>query len=202
MTFDQIATGQLRWLPELMFGYYECEPGNPYDESYFQIYINYENTPICEALNKARVDLVKRHYQGAVVDIGIGCGSFISAHGNAWGYDINPAAIDWLRDRDLYIEPHQIVAATFWDSFEHIRNPASILDEVTGWVFMSIPIFDGADHVLRSKHYRKDEHYWYFTSLGIREYMKLHGFECIDSSDMETKIGREDIGSFVFKRLL
>ena len=200
MEFDVLASHQLQWLPELAIGYYEVEPGNPYDENYFQKYVSYEGSDICTRLNAARVGLVKKHYGGAVLDIGIGCGSFIKAHGDAYGYDINPAGIRWLKDRGLYLEPRQVYAVTFWDSFEHIRDPAEILDEVTGYVFMAIPLFSGMHHVLESKHFRKDEHYWYFTYNGICKYMQMHGFDFVDFSRAETDVGREDIGSFVFKR--
>lgn len=199
MNFDNLSEKFLKWLPEIGIGYFEVNDC-PYDKAYFEKYVSYEGSEICKNLNKARVDLVKKHYHGYVLDIGIGCGSFIDAHGKAYGYDINPAGVEWLKERDLYLEPKQVTAVSFWDSFEHIRNPAEILDEVTEWVFMSIPIFDNPKHVLRSKHYRKDEHYWYFTTNGLIHYMKCMGFVLVESNQMESEIGREDIGSFVFKR--
>lgn len=200
MDFETLSTEQLRWLPTIGIGYFEVKE-SPYDKSYFDKYASYEGSEVCDKLNKARVALVKKYYPDYVLDIGIGCGSFISAHGKAYGYDINPAGVEWLKDRWLYLEPKQVAAVTFWDSFEHIRNPADILNEVTEWVFMSIPIFDGVNHILRSKHYRKDEHYWYFTTNGLISYMKELGFIMIESNRMESEIGREDIGSFVFKRM-
>jgi hypothetical protein len=199
MNFKELAYEKLQWLPELGIGHYpvtEC----PYDQDYFDKYVSYEGTVIEKALNTARVEFVKKHYEGWVVDIGIGSGTFVKAHGKAYGYDINPAGVRWLKEHDLYVEPKKIVAATFWDSFEHIEDPALILDEVTGWVFMSIPLFDCHTHVMRSKHYRKDEHFWYFTYNGICKFMELHGFEFVAFSRMEVEIGREDIGTFAFKR--
>jgi hypothetical protein len=199
MDFNALRQDNLCWLTEIGIGYFEVTE-RPYDQSYFEKYVSYEDTPMATALNAARVNLVTRHYGGTVVDIGIGSGSFIRAHGDAYGYDINPAGVDWLHENGLYCEPKNIYAATFWDSFEHIKDPATILDEVSCWVFMSVPLFDGMHHVMRSKHYRKDEHYWYFTYNGLCKYMKLHGFEFVHFSRVETELGREDIGSFVFKR--
>jgi SAM-dependent methyltransferase len=200
MDIEQLKKDQLIWLPELGIGYYEVED-TPYDEDYFKKYQSYEGTDFCDELNRARVDMVKKYYQGRVLDIGIGSGSFIIAHGNCDGYDINPAGVNWLKERGLYLQPvKEVEAVTFWDSFEHIRDPNDVLQYVTDWVFMSIPLFDGCNHVLKSKHYRKDEHYWYFTINGLVTYMKLHGFGFVGFNCVESDIGREDIGSFVFKR--
>ena len=200
MDFETLSEGQLKWLPSLGVGYYEVKE-SPYDQSYFNKYVSYEGSEICTELNNSRVDLVKTYSSDYVLDIGIGSGSFIKAHGKAYGYDINPAGVAWLKERDLYMEPKQVYAVTFWDSFEHIRNPADILNEVTGFVFMSIPLFNGVNHILRSKHFRKDEHYWYFTQTGLVTYMNNLGFLMLESNRMESDIGREDIGSFVFKRI-
>lgn len=200
MRFNDLARHHLKWVPDLALGYYEVEPIE-YDKSYFDKYVSYEGTEICNKLNKYRVDWVKQHFDGEVLDIGIGCGSFINAHGNAKGYDINPAGIEWLNERGLYKEPKQVEAVAFWDSFEHIEDPAEILNEVTGWVFMSIPLFDHMYHVLESKHFRKDEHYWYFTFNGLCKYMALHGFDFVSFCRMESDAGREDIGTFAFKRI-
>ena len=65
-------------------------------------------------------------------------------------------------------------------------------------LFVSIPVFKDMPHVLRSKHFRPDEHYWYFTGLGFVLYMLRHGFHLIAVDDFETRIGREDIMSFAF----
>lgn len=200
MDFETLSEGQLKWLPSLGVGYYEVKE-SPYDQSYFNKYVSYEGSEICTELNNSRVDLVKTYSSDYVLDIGIGSGSFIKAHGKAYGYDINPAGVAWLKERDLYMDPKQVHAVTFWDSFEHIRNPADILNEVTGFVFMSIPLFNGVNHILRSKHFRKDEHYWYFTQTGLVTYMSNLGFLMLESNRMESDIGREDIGSFVFKRI-
>jgi len=199
MDIKELSKNKLIWLPELGIGYYEVEE-SPYDEHYFNKYASYEGSAVCNQLNKFRVDLVNKHHSGTVLDVGIGSGSFIMAHGNAFGTDINPAAIRWLKDHRLYQEPEKEEAVTFWDSFEHIKDPACVLNHVSKWVFMSIPLFDSYSHVLSSKHFRKDEHYWYFTFNGLCLYMKMHGFDFIEFNRGETDIGREDIGSFVFKR--
>jgi hypothetical protein len=74
-----------------------------------------------------------------------------------------------------------------------------LLQHITGYVFVSIPIFKDSDHILKSKHYRKDEHYWYFTDSGFKYFMDINGFDFIESNTMESELGRESIGTYVFK---
>jgi hypothetical protein len=54
--------------------------------------------------------------------------------------------------------------------------------------------------VLRSKHFRPTEHCWYFTRPGLVFAMKLCGFVLVSESNIETELGREDIGTFAFRR--
>jgi hypothetical protein len=66
---------------------------------------------------------------------------------------------------------------------------------------VSCPIYENSEHILRSKHFRKDEHCWYWTEQGLITFMRHYGFEVVESNRMESDIGREDIGTFVFKRI-
>jgi len=180
-----------------------AEAAQPYGREYWKRYIGYDMTPVGIELTNARMDMVDRHWSGELVDIGIGGGRFVRERPNTKGYDINLHASAWLKSIGLWRDPYagRIQAASFWDSLEHIADPAPLLANVIAYVFMSLPIFDGPDHVLRSKHYRKDEHYWYFTEPGLQHFMRRHGFEFVESSHMEQDCGREDIGSFVFRRI-
>jgi len=71
---------------------------------------------------------------------------------------------------------------------------------VRKWLFVSLPIFRDAEHVLRSKHFRPQEHVWYFSRDGLIYAMKQCGFDLVSESNVETELGREDIGTFAFKR--
>ncbi|WP_375591595.1 methyltransferase domain-containing protein [Chitiniphilus eburneus] len=198
--YEQLAVDQLRWLPELQLGYYPVSQA-PYDQDYFDRYAEMAGTERGEQITAARVELVRRHWGGQVVDIGIGCGQFIGAHGNALGDDINPVGKRWLAERSLQWHGGTVDALTFWDVLEHIHDPGPLLARAATWVFISLPIFEGHAHVQRSRHYRKDEHCWYFTRAGLVRFMGLHGFDLIEESDIETRLGREDIGSFAFRRV-
>jgi hypothetical protein len=199
--FNSLRADALQWLPEHGIGYFPVA-AMPYDESYFDKYVSYEAQPSGPAITNARIAFVARHFAGTLLDVGIGSGHFVRSRPDTFGYDVNPRGLQWLHDRkvyrDLYTGLHD--AATFWDSLEHIPSPGDALARVQGFVFVSIPIFESVEHVLRSKHFRKDEHFWYFTATGFVRWMFLNGFELVEYSRFECELGREDIGSFAFRR--
>jgi hypothetical protein len=198
-----LSAARLTWFPEAGCGYYPVPPAvNTYDGAYFDKYAEYARTEMGGRLNAARMALVNRHHDGHLVDIGVGCGSFVEARANTHGYDINVKAIEWLNYRDLwwnpYVRPCQ--AVSMWDVLEHIHDFPALLDQVREYVFVSLPVFSGPEDVLKSRHYRKDEHVWYFTPLGFIRLMSGLGWRCIEMNDEETRIGRDSIGSFAFRR--
>ena len=194
------------WWPEIGVGYFPVAAGTaPYDRDYFNRFDRDARTDLGKALMRARVKFVERHHRGSLIDIGIGCGAFIEARGNhrmTYGYDVNPAGIEWLEQRGLFINPYFVSfdAASFWDVLEHISDFGPLLDNVRSWLFLSLPIFYSADHALASKHFRPIEHYWYFTRGGLIHVMQKCGFELVSESNVETELGREDIGTFAFRR--
>ena len=195
-----MRTSQITWLPSGI-GYLPVTD-NPYDDAYFEKYQAYADTDMGIALTKARVALVEPYMHGGIVDVGIGSGQFVLACRGARGFDINPAAVKWLHARGLFRDPRRepVDAACFWDSLEHIANPAEILGNVRHFVFVSLPIFNNLVHVLRSKHYRPDEHCWYFTDSGFVTFMEQHGWSLVHHDRRESELGREDIHSYAFHR--
>lgn len=195
----------MEWKDELGYGIYPVE-ANPYDKSYFEKYVAYSKTAMGVALTDARIELVRRHAGGElVVDIGIGCGDFIERRGigTTAGYDVNPEAIRWLLDRGAWADPYfkNPPNISCFDSLEHMEYPHHLVERVGRFIFLSIPIFDGPEHVMRSKHFRKDEHVYYFTRDGLIRFMAAYGFSLKEENRMEVELGREDIGTFVFKRM-
>jgi hypothetical protein len=176
---------------------------NPYDKAYFQKYEGYAQTLTGMALNDARRHLVARHWNKTeLLDVGVGSGQFVASRPGTLGFDVNPVAIAWLQDRGSYLDPYHcpVMAACFWDSLEHIADPSALLANVAQRVFVSLPVFHGLDHVLTSKHYRPDEHCWYFTRRGFITFMAAHGWSLLEENNMEMIVGREDIHSFAFRR--
>lgn len=211
------AVDQLLWNESLGVGHLPADTDGLYSYEYWTKYHEYKQSPIAEKLMKVRVELVEKHAPRAtVLDIGIGSGHFIEKRDAmvgpvldqigvkrlTYGYDVNPHAITWLVARQLWWDPWakdpEIV--TCWDSLEHLPRPHDFVARVRSMIFVSIPIFANKEHVLSSKHFKPGEHLWYFTHSGFIHYMKRLGFRLIDENEMESKLGREEIGTFVFKR--
>lgn len=195
----------LTFCPEIGMGYYPVKSNEAYDDAYFAKYVKYASTPVGRDLTKARVDLVKKYIPiGMVLDVGIGAGSFIEAHGLATGYDVSRLGVDWLIARDKMWDPGgsiNIRGICFWDSLEHIEDPTMYFDQRTHThMFISCPIYLTAEHIVQSKHFRPTEHCWYHTSLGLIKMMQHLGYHLLDYNRMEEALGREDIGTFVFAR--
>lgn len=200
------AQQELVWLPSRGMGWYPVTEA-PYDAAYFAKYEEYADTPMGAALDAVRVGLVRRHTDGGtLVDVGIGCGAFLEAlHGagrGGYGYDINPAGVAWLEGRSLWRDPYTepVDILTFWDVLEHVHDPSELLANCREWVFCSLPIFEGPDHALASKHFRPDEHCWYWTREGLVTWMRAHGFRLVEHGTPECELGREDIHTFAFCR--
>lgn len=205
---QSLCAERLLWLPDLGIGYYPVTE-TPYNAEYWLKYRAYDRTPMGDRLTAARVALVGKYLRPdsagrkrLLVDVGIGGGRFVEEMG-CFGHDVNPAAVNWLRERGCALDPWagQVPALTFWDSLEHIHDPVPLLRNAREWVFVSCPVFENVGHIRRSKHFRTDEHCWYFTRMGLVELMKAHGFGLIEFNTMEEEAGREDIGTFVFKRV-
>lgn len=194
-------TDCLLWSEELGMGFHPRPPMD-YTGPYFEKYQLLDATPMGAALTQARIDLVRRHFAGQVVDIGIGGGRFVTESG-AMGFDVNPEAVDWLRAQERYYDPyqHHAEAVTCWDSLEHIPEPEKLLDHVGEWLFVSMPIYKDQADCLASKHYKPGEHIWYHTMHGLIGWCERQGFECVEVSDQESKLGREGITSFAFRRV-
>ncbi len=178
-----------------------------YDDQYYQHYEDLEGTEVCDQLNKVRLELVDTFIQDLpLLDMGIGAGTFIKERGGyTYGYDVNPRGIAWLQKCQLLLDPYTkedrfIHAMSFWDVLEHLPHADEVLRKIERFAFVSMPIYDDLDHVLRSKHFKKGEHCLYFTKLGLINWMAEHGFTCRLSNTSEVDCGREDIGSFVFER--
>jgi hypothetical protein len=201
--FNTGLLSSLSWYPEHNMGYYPVVD-IPYDQGYWDKYVGYANSQMGKEITRRRVEWVNKWADKIpVVDVGIGCGHFIQERKHpTYGFDINPVAVNWLRDRDLLVDPGtvHVDALTFWDVIEHIRNPGEILAHAKRFVFASIPVFTGPEQILTSKHFRKDEHCWYWTRESFPVFMSWFGFKLLETSNFESELGREDIATFAFER--
>ena len=188
----------MKWNEDKGWGF--LEPTEPCTKDYWDEYCELDKTPMGRVLTALRVGMTYKTMEGTpcVVDIGIGGGAFCKEM-DCLGFDVNPQAIDWL-GKDLWGEV-PVPVMTFWDSIEHIANPGTYLVNASQWVLLSTPIYRDEAHALSSKHYKPNEHLWYFTDHGIKMFMREYGFQCIDSNTLESDAGREGIGSYAFTRL-
>lgn len=178
-----------------------------YDDSYFDKYQALEGQPIAEKINAGRIALVDR-YAGAVcpvVDVGIGSGEFIKRRpGPTFGRDINRKAEQWLKVIDRWADDLSAFKAfTFWDVLEHVDNPDRhyfrfIQDG--SLVFTCLPVFEELREVRKSRHYKPNEHLYYWTEQGLIDWMVLYRFRLLERQNFETEAGRESITSFAFIR--
>lgn len=204
---EKLMREGLVWFPEEGMGWYPVKRTH-YDDDYFNAYVRMEYTEIGECLNKFRVELVNKHTKGLVLDIGIGCGTFIKRRGRCVGYDICPKATYLLMRKDLYFNPYnggvvwsKIKGVTFFDTLEHLEWPELIFNNISRqFIFLTMPIFRDFEHLVGSKHLKKDEHFLYFTDRGIIKYMANYGFELLERHENEMQCGREDIMAYVFRR--
>jgi hypothetical protein len=154
---------------------------------------------------RSRVKFVEQYYQGPLIDIGIGSGAFVELRQRScwtFGYDVNQCGIEWLERRRLFADPYAAPfdAASMWDVLEHMPDYPKLLANVREWLFLSLPVFRDAAHVLRSKHFKPAEHCWHFTRDGLLFAMRQCGFALVAENTVETELGREDIGTFAFRR--
>lgn len=195
-------TDCLLWSPEKGYGWHS-RPAMLYSGDYFAHYQKLDNTKMGALLTRARLELVAKYTEPCrTVDIGIGGGRYVQESGGC-GYDVCSDAVAWLNKAGAYLDPYDggVFSATCWDSLEHIPDPQALLAEVKEWLFVSLPVFEGADDVLSSKHYKPGEHLWYFSSTGFINWCAEQGFECVEMNRVESDLGREGIMSFAFKRV-
>jgi len=208
---DITRSGELVWFHERGYGYVHPVEDEVYGQDYYSEYQKRAESEVNEPLMKERIAFVKMHYDGDLVDIGAGYCAFIEArnkglaHPNTYGYDVMPQTVKRLLDANLFWNPFEkkrMEAASFWDVLEHFINPDKILSKIKKWVFISIPIFRDAAHIMSSKHFKPGEHIWMFSERGLVEYMDTQGFMLRGGSEGEKKCGREDIGMYAFERIL
>ncbi|MDY1279644.1 methyltransferase domain-containing protein [Pseudomonas aeruginosa] len=192
-------TDCLLWSEELGMGFHPRPPMD-YSGPYFEKYQALDATPMGTALTTARVDMVRRHFDGEVLDVGIGGGRFVVESGGK-GFDVNEEAVQWLKSRNAYADPYNGVAAiTCWDSLEHVPDPEALVRSVGEWVFVSMPVYKDQADCLKSKHFKPGEHLHYWSVRGLVGWFAKMNFGCVEINERESELGREGITSFAFRR--
>ena len=196
----------LLWFPDLGLGYLPPQVEFDYEEEYIEKYFHYEKDGSAQRLSQGRLDFVRRFLSNAepLVDIGIGAGTFVLTRGHQTsGYDVNQCGKTWLLERGRWHDPFvtPVRNATFWDSLEHAERADAYLETVQKLAFVSMPIFRDLPDLLASKHFKPNEHIYYFTRQGLIDFFEHFGFVCLLTDRFETtSFGREGIESFAFLR--
>ena len=98
--------------------------------------------------------------------------------------------------------PFRII--TMFDVLEHMKMPDIVLNKIEprSKLICTIPVVEKMelDCIRSNKHYRPNEHYWYWTTSGFIHWMWLRGFHLWDDMDHEKRLGRESVHTFVFER--
>lgn len=188
---------------------YQRDMSHPieYGDAYFDAFLALENQEIARKINAGRIDLVNK-YMGAgghVVDVGIGSGEFIKNRQNTFGHDVNPKAKAWLKEQLKLAPPFDHCRAfTFWDVLEHIEKPNDYFRRMPDGchLFACLPVFSDLERVRESKHYKPNEHFYYWTEQGFVDWLALYRFRLLEKQTFETEAGRDSITSFAFVRNL
>lgn len=204
--FESVENGDLRiCIPRGVA--YQADMTRPvaYNDAYFDAYVALEDQEIARRLNAGRVALVNKYVgpETAVLDTGIGSGEFIKNRPNTFGRDVNAKAVKWLKGVKKYADDATAFGAfTFWDVLEHVAMPNRYFRRMPEgcFVFACLPIFASLDRVRASRHYKPNEHFYYWTEAGFIEWMRLYRFRHLESQTFETDAGRDGILSFAFVR--
>lgn len=176
-----------------------------YNEKYMQTYLAYEESPKAERLKHIRKNWVlaflgKRKF--SLLDYGCCLGTFLYSlpveNNFLAGFDINPWAINFAKEKFKSIfftetasslMPLLFDAITMFDVIEHSQNPEKLLSETIrnqlledGLLFLSTPNSSIKNIAFLDngwRHYKPNEHLFYFNSDSIKKLLNKCGFEII-----------------------
>lgn len=179
-----------------------------YDAAYHERYESYRGTETGDAIIAFRAALVAKYADGPFLDYGCGPPVLLDAlPGPRCGYDVNPRTQEELKGRGYWFDPYEtdcrsVRTLGVFDVLEHLPSPAALLNRFSPGttLVLSIPIYRSFVNIKASKHYRPTEHLTYWTEPGITRYLADLGWEKIESTDEETRLGRESVLTIVAKK--
>lgn len=139
-------------------------------------------------------------------DIGYNTGAFLKRlNFIPYGIEVNKYAIkqspqiENISWEDFRNNGYDFEIVSFFDSLEHIKDLVLVRNNLKArFVIISFPDAEGKDFKTW-KHYRPNEHLYYFTKDTLRRFMKRAGYELIVYDDIESPI-REDITTGIFNK--
>jgi hypothetical protein len=189
-------------------------PLNPYcyDTAYAKKYDEYAQTSLGSALTRARIGLLHTSILPGevVVDYGCGSGQLVSLarkYFRCWGYEVNSAYQQYWRPQrnakfttSVAALPWNPAALVFADSLEHLETPTTVIRKFNARVLLIIIPAMPHEEWGASRHLRPGEHLHYFAVKGVERYLESLGYRVVLYTDVETRLGREHIYSWVAQR--
>jgi hypothetical protein len=129
-----------------------------------------------------------------ILDIGYGNGAFLKACNKTiqktYGYDISPYPVPKNTERINTIFDLEFECVTLFDCLEHWENIYELKKIKSKYIIISVPELHNftEKEFLGWRHYRQNEHIWYFTKYGLANFMKKIGYKLINSSNIEDTI--------------
>lgn len=186
-----------------------------YDGDYADKYASYVGTELSNKLITFRTSFVRQYCpktrSSKLLDFGCGTGEFCkraSEYYDVYGCEVNSVYQElWHSDTSgakysETIPDEHFAIVTFFDSFEHVQDIQGLLKLLDApYLVFSIPIVP-KNRLAVSKHLRPEEHLHYFTRHSLSELLGLMGYKMEAWSQEESKLGREDVETYVFRKTL
>jgi len=172
-----------------------------------------DKEPLGRGLTRFRIRVTTeavsfRHNIVHSLDVGIHGGYFLSelkrtTNIKGYGLDINPDAMRWLASKDFASTRDKYCMLTFWNTLGCVKNVDGLLAEYTPkFIVMSLPIFTCKEHAMRSPHFKPKKCHWYFTKMGLYDWMGKKGYSLLKVSAEEMKkFDQNNMWTFVFTNL-
>ena len=145
----------------------------------------------------------------AILDVGYNTGGFLKLalqyEYKPYGIEVNKYAIKqspWIQNISWdEVGDIDFKLVSFFDSLEHMRNLEVLRSMRTAFILVSFPDVGDRDiEALKTwKHYRPNEHLFYFNRYTLKGLMNNIGYDLIVYENVEGPI-REDITTGIFKK--
>ena len=152
-----------------------------YDLEYHLKFVERANTELGKRIYQARWRLIEKHCYGkfTLLDYGCASGAFHRSGNNGfecYGFDINPSC------GFTEMPSEAIDILTLWDVIEHLPAPIWVIKEwKPEFIFIATPNIDAAPNDIKAwKHYRPDEHLYYFNLKGLSAMLMALGYEILE----------------------
>jgi len=142
-----------------------------------------------------------------LLDVGSGSGHFLTelkrmSAIDGQGIDVYEMALAYLHRNGFECDREKYDILTFWNSLEYLKEPWLLwYNYKPKYTVVTLPIFKNKEHILKSKEFRPNNCYWYFTREGFLAFMESYGLSMVEDYYDESHIwSREPNVTFVFMR--